>query len=190
MPTVTGMGSFSYRHFKTQASLMYQKTAVGMQIQEDPYYPGRRGIDGLRLALDINAPLDLVVLKLGCNELKCFFDLNAEMIAYGMEKLIKECRVPYYNYPAPKVLLIAPAPTHPDIGKLRLKARFSDDAYIRSLEFGKYYRQAAERNGCGFIDCGELGFEINPVDGLHYSKADHAKLAPIAAEKIRSMLEN
>ena len=32
-------------------------------------------------------------------------------------------------------------------------------------------------------------FEINTVDGLHYSLADHAKLAPIVVEKIREMLE-
>ena len=102
---------------------------------------------------------------------------------------MKECKVSYYAYPAPEVLLIAPAPTHPDIGKLRAATRFGPYAYSKSLEFGMYYRQVAERNGCGFIDCGELGFEINAVDGLHYSKADHAKLAPVVAEKIKEMLE-
>ena len=62
------------------------------------------------------------------------------------------------------------------------------EAYRKSLELGRLYRAVAERQGCGFIDCGELGFEINAVDGLHYSKADHAKLAPLAAAKIREML--
>ena len=47
----------------------------------------------------------------------------------------------------------------------------------------------AERNQCGIIDCADLIFEINTVDGVHYSVADHAKLAPIVVEKIREMLE-
>ena len=157
-------------------------------VWDDPYTPYRNGWKGLKPALDIHAPLDLVVLKLGCNELKSFFNMSASMIAYGMDKLVKECKTSYYGYPAPKVLLIAPAPTHPDIGILRAGARFGPDAYQKSLEFGKYYREVAEKNGCGFIDCGELGFEINTVDGLHYSKADHARLAPVAAAKIREML--
>ncbi|MBO4888025.1 MAG: hydrolase [Firmicutes bacterium] len=158
-------------------------------VWDDPYTPDRSGLKGLRPALDMNAPLDLVILKLGCNELKEFFNLSAAMIAYGMEKLVKECKVSYYGYPAPKVLLIAPAQTHPDIGSLRAASRFGPHAYSKSLELGRYYRQVAERNGCGFIDCGEMGFEINAVDGLHYSKADHAKLAPVVAAKIKEMLE-
>ncbi len=156
---------------------------------DDPYNPGRNGWKGLKTSLDVNAPLDLVVIQLGCNELKEFFNLSAGMIAFGVEKLVKECATSYWGYPAPKVLLIAPAPTHPDIGILRSGVRFGPNAYKKSLEFGKYYRQVAERRGCGFIDCAELNFEINTLDGLHYSKADHAKLAPVVAAKIREMLE-
>lgn len=158
-------------------------------MRDDPYNPNRNGLVGLRVALDVNAPLDLVALHLGCNELKNYFNLTAGMIAFGIERLVRECDVSYYGYPAPKVLLIAPAPTHPDIGKFRSRARFGPDAYAKSLELGGLYREVARRHGCGFIDCGELGFEINTVDGLHYSVADHAKLAPLVAEKIREMLE-
>ena len=88
-----------------------------------------------------------------------------------------------------QVLLIVPAPTHPDIATLREISSFGPTAYRRSCELGKLYRDIAERNHCGFIDCAELNFEINTVDGLYYSLADHAKLAPIVVEKIREMLE-
>lgn len=158
-------------------------------LQEDPYMPNRNGLMGLSIALDANAPLDLVVIQLGCNELKHMFNLSAGMIARGVERLVQECRQPLYGYPAPQVLLIAPAPTHPDIGSFASGYNFGPDAYAKSLEFGSYYRAVAERNQCGFIDCAPLNFEINEVDGLHYSKADHAKLAPIVAEKILEMLK-
>ena len=157
-------------------------------VWDDPYFPDHNGQKGLKTALDVNAPLDLVVLALGCNEMKVFFNLSADMIAFGMEKLIKECRVPYFGYPVPKVLLIAPAPTHPDIGKLRSGSRFPEGTYEKSLQLGSAYKKVAERYGCGFIDCAELDFEINTVDGLHYSVADHAKLGPVAAAKIKEML--
>jgi lysophospholipase L1-like esterase len=157
-------------------------------VWDDPYMPHRNGLPALQAALDANAPLDLVVIQLGCNELKDYFNLNSGMIARGMDRLVRECAVSYYGYPAPKVLLIAPAPTHPDIAKIRPNASFGPGAYRKSLELGPLYRAIAEKRGCGFIDCGELGFEINTVDGLHYSYADHAKLAPLVAAKIREML--
>ena len=157
-------------------------------VWNDPYMPNRNGLTGLITALDAHAPLHLVAIQLGCNELKDYFNLSAGMIAKGMEKLVRECEVSYYGYPPPKVLIIAPAPTHPDIARMRSSSRFGPAAYQKSCELGELYRAIAERYQCGFINCAELGFEINTVDGLHYSRADHAKLAPVVAEKIREML--
>lgn len=157
-------------------------------VWDDPYMPGRNGLKSLRIALDAHAPLQLVVLQLGCNELKDHFSLNPGMIARGMEMLVRECGVSYYGYPAPRVLLIAPAPTHPDIAVIRNCSSFGPEAYRKSCALGGLYRAIAERYHCGFIDCAELDFEINTVDGLHYSYSDHARLAPVVTEKIREML--
>ena len=148
------------------------------------------GLKSLQVALDANAPLDLVVMQIGCNELKHVFNLTAGMIAFGAEQLVQACKTSYYNYPIPKVLVIAPAPTHPDIGKMIFGFSFGPDAYQKSCELGKCYREMSERNGCGFIDCAELDFEINTLDGLHYSKRDHAKLAPVVTAKILEMLRD
>ena len=156
-------------------------------VWDDPYMPGRNGQQGLRVALDAQAPLDLVVIHLGCNELKDYFNLSPGMIARGAETLVRECEVSYYGYPAPKILLMSPAPTHPDIAVIRESSSFGPTAYKRSCELGKYYKAVAEKHHCGFIDCAELDFEINTVDGLHYSRADHAKLAPVVTRKIQEM---
>ena len=154
----------------------------------DPWNANRHGITQLKVALDAQAPLDLVVLQMGCNELKHAFNLTAGMIGYGIEAMVRECKVSYYNYPAPKVLLIAPSPTHPDIGKMLFGYVFGPDAYKKSLELGPICKDIAERNGCGFIDCADLDFEVNTLDGLHYSKQDHAKLAPVVTAKIKEMI--
>jgi lysophospholipase L1-like esterase len=158
-------------------------------LQDDPYFPGRLGIKSLEEALDVNAPLDLVVLHLGVNELKHMFNLSAGMISYGLERMIQTARQEYYGYPSPRVLIIAPPPVRPDIDQRLFGFSFGPLAYQKSLEFSGLCRSAAERYGCGFIDCAALHFTLNDLDGLHYSREDHAKLAPVTAVKIREMLE-
>ena len=56
-------------------------------VWDDPYMPGRNGLKSLRIALDAQAPLQLVVIHLGCNELKAYFNLSPGTIARGMEML-------------------------------------------------------------------------------------------------------
>lgn len=158
-------------------------------MEEDPYNPLRNGLKSLKVALDANAPLDLVVIQMGCNNLKHAFSLTPGMIAYGVEQLVRECQTSYYGYPVPKVLVIAPSPTHPRIGEMLFGYVFGPEAYQKSLQLGPLYQEMAQRLGCGFVDCAPLHFELNELDGLHYSRADHAKLAPEVVKAIRKLME-
>jgi lysophospholipase L1-like esterase len=155
---------------------------------EDPYFPHRLGIASLEETLDANAPLDLVIIQLGANELKHMFNLSAHMISDGLGKLILIAQQEYYGYPTPQVMVIAPAPVSPDIYKCMFGYNFGPQAYEKSLEFSGLYKQAAESRGCAFIDCAPLKFTLNPRDGLHYSREDHAKLGNAVAAKIRELL--
>lgn len=155
---------------------------------EDPYFPHRLGIASLETALDAQAPLDLVIIQMGVNELKHMFNLTAGMIAFGVEKLVAAAQQRYYNYPAPKVLLIAPAPVKKDIADMIFGFSFGPLAYEKSCQFGALYRDIAKRYGCGFIDCAEMDFKINTLDGLHYDKEDHAKLATAVVAKVHELL--
>lgn len=157
-------------------------------VRDDPYFPKRQGLDSLLVALEVNAPLDLVVLHIGVNELKAMFGLSAGMIAAGAEKLAQAAKTACYGYPAPKVLLVAPPPTAHNVGELLYGDSFGPDAYAKSLLLGAAYEAVARRNACGFLDAGTLGFSLNPLDGLHYCRDDHAKLAAAVADKAREML--
>jgi lysophospholipase L1-like esterase len=157
-------------------------------MREDPYFPHRLGLASLEETLDANAPLDLVIIQLGVNELKDMFNLNAHSISDGLGKLILTAQQEYYGYPAPQVLVIAPAPVSPDIYKCMFGYIFGPRSYEKSLEFSGLYKQVAEARGCAFIDCAPLKFTLNPRDGLHYSREDHAKLGNAAAAKIRELL--
>ena len=85
---------------------------------EDPYFPHRLGLASLETALDAQAPLDLVIIQMGVNELKHMFNMTAGMISFGVEKLVAAAQASYYGYPAPKVLLIAPAPVRKNIADM------------------------------------------------------------------------
>ena len=157
-------------------------------MQDDPYFPHRHGLRSLEAALDAQAPLDLVIIQMGVNELKHMFNLTAGMIAFGAEKLVAAAQQSYYGYPAPKVLLIAPAPVRKDIADMIFGFSYGPLAYEKSTQLGALYQEIAQRYGCGFLDCAKLDFEINALDGLHYSKQDHAKLADAVVVKIKEML--
>ncbi len=157
-------------------------------LQDDPYFPHRHGLHSLEVALDAQAPLDLVIIQMGVNELKHMFNLTAGMIAFGAEKLVAAAQQSYYGYPVPKVLFVAPAPVRKDIADMIFGFSYGPLAYEKSVQLGALYREIAQRYGCGFLDCAALDFEINSLDGLHYSKQDHAKLADAVVLKIKEML--
>lgn len=155
---------------------------------EDPYFPHRLGLASLETALDAQAPLDLVIVQMGVNELKHMFNLTAGMIAFGAEKLVSAAQTSYYGYPSPKVLLIAPAPVRKDIADMIFGFSYGPLAYEKIAQLGALYRDVAARYECAFLDCGEMDFQLNDLDGLHYAKADHAKLGKAVAAKVKDLL--
>src|ERR1700733_13886107 len=81
-------------------------------VHDDPIKPFRCGADALPPCLMSHAPVDLVILALGCNDLKKRFSLSAFDIAEGAARLIFLARA-YGEAPdggAPKMLLIATPP--------------------------------------------------------------------------------
>ena len=157
-------------------------------VWDDPYMPLRNGLPALQAVLDVNAPLDAVVIHLGINETKTMFSLSAGRIAAGAEMLVKEAQKALYQFAAPKVLLVAPAPVDPKISEKLFADNFGPGSYEVSLGLGKAYAAVAERTGCEFLDAADLGFTLNPVDGLHYCAGDHEKLGKAVSKKLKEML--
>ena len=81
-------------------------------VHDDPIEPFRSGADALPPCLMSHAPVDLVILALGCNDLKKRFSVSAFDIAEGAARLIFLVRA-YGEGPdggAPRILLVAPPP--------------------------------------------------------------------------------
>ena len=157
-------------------------------VAEDPCIPLRRGIDSINVLMEAHAPLDMVIIQLGANELKTMYGRSAGAIAFGLDHMVRACLQPRYSFAPPKVIIIAPAPVHPDTADMALGFNYGEEAYSKSLALGKEYAKVAKRYGCGFVDCAALNFELNTVDGVHYSKNDHKKLADAVAAEVRRMM--
>ena len=81
-------------------------------VFDDPIEPDRRGSDYLPPCLRSHAPLDLLILALGCNDMKKRFSASPGDIANGAERLIHIARAEAVGPGGapPAILLVAPPP--------------------------------------------------------------------------------
>src|SRR5690554_2982652 len=81
-------------------------------VWDDPFKPGRNGLEGLQQRIEINSPLALVVFKLGTNDFQSMHALNAWHSAQGLAALVRAARAAPLEpgMPVPAVLVVAPPP--------------------------------------------------------------------------------
>ncbi len=156
-------------------------------LHEDPYSPGRSGLSYLVPCLDSHAPVDVVVIMLGTNDLKVTYGLAVTDIAAGAATLVdtalrSQCGP---GYGAPKVLLVAP-PALGEPSDLMEVWGFAG-APERNRALPHLYRVAAEALGAGFLD-GSAIVTADPADGVHLAADGHRTLATAVAGAVRELL--
>jgi lysophospholipase L1-like esterase len=155
-------------------------------VHDDPIEPFRCGADALPPCLMSHAPVDLVILALGCNDLKKRFSVSAFDIAEGAARLIFLARA-YGEGPnarPPKILLIAPPP----FAKLTDYAEMFEGGTEKSHLLGKRYREVAEREGVAFLDAGAV-IRCSDLDGIHYEADQHELLGRSVAKATLAALD-
>ena len=155
-------------------------------VHDDPIEPYRCGADALPPCLMSHAPLDLVILALGCNDLKKRFSLSAFDIAEGAARLVFLARA-YGQGPdgrPPKILLIAPPP----VAKLTGFAEMFEGSTEKSRLLGERYRAVAEREGVAFLDAGQV-IRCSDLDGIHFEADQHELLGRSVAKAVREALD-
>jgi lysophospholipase L1-like esterase len=154
-------------------------------VFDDPIEPDRRGADYLPPCLRSQAPLDLLIIALGCNDMKKRFSASPSDIASGAERLILMARAEAVGPDGapPAILLVAPPP----IGKLTDFAEMFEGAREKSLVLAERYRAVAERQRVGFLDAGEF-VACSDLDGVHFAPDGHAILGRVTAEAVRVAL--
>lgn len=147
----------------------------------------RSGRELIVSTMETCAPLDLVVILLGTNDVSLPF-LSVADITRGAGELVTVVRASEEFGPTPGLsptpLLIAPhivGPLGPE------DAMVSPGAVERSRELPAAYQEMSVRLGCDFLDLSPV-VEASPQDPWHWEPEGHRAAAQAIAEKIRQLL--
>jgi lysophospholipase L1-like esterase len=154
-------------------------------VWDDPIEGDRNGRRQLPAILESHAPLDLVVLMLGTNDLKKRFSASAFDIARGAGRLagIVLASASGNSRKPPKLLLMAPPP----LATLSDFTEMFEGGAEKSRLLGKYYRQVADEHGCAFFDTGTV-IRSSDRDGIHLEEKEHKALGEAVAAEVRRIL--
>lgn len=147
----------------------------------------KNGLSFLPAVLETHAPFDLLVIKLGTNDLKYRLSMQPDDIADGAGLLVdlaKRSTSGPGNRP-PAVLLVAPAPLAP----LTWLAGMFAGGIEKSHRLGAEMARVAEERKVAFLDAGSV-IVSSPVDGIHLDRSEHRKLGTAIAGLVPKILGN
>jgi lysophospholipase L1-like esterase len=156
-------------------------------IWDDPFVDGRNGREYLLPCLRSHAPVDVLVLMLGTNDLKTIFAHPAHDIASGVASLVDIAMASGAGPAgtAPRVLLVAPPRLGPDTETSDLWG--FGEARAASEQLPRMYRLVAESSGAAFLDASVLAGG-DPLDGVHLDPAGHDVLGRAISAAVRDLL--
>jgi lysophospholipase L1-like esterase len=143
-------------------------------VFDDPYKPGRNGLVGLEQRIEVNSPLELVILMLGTNDFQSMHTHNAWHSAQGIAALVDAVRrAPIEpGMPVPDVLIVAPPAITDPKGSIAPKF---EGAREKSLGLAAAYQRVAHDRRCRFFDAGSV-VSTSAVDGVHLDAELHQTL--------------
>ena len=153
----------------------------------------KNGLPYLKACLESHAPLDLVIIMLGTNDLKQRYSLPASDIAEGASVLASWAQNSQTgrDQKAPQVLLVSPVEVSdaialPPLCDGRLGLMFGADSPSRSRQFKTWYRTVADTLGCSYLDAARFA-EPSPLDAVHLDAEGHRTLGLAIAQAVADM---
>ncbi|MCU0478062.1 MAG: SGNH/GDSL hydrolase family protein [Chloroflexi bacterium] len=154
---------------------------------DDPFSAGRNGATYLEPCLESHAPVAVLVILLGTNDLKAIHRVGPAEIAAGAASLVDHARRSGTgpDHGPPEVLLVAPVP----LGLPTLAAELWGFGAAReaSRRLAPLYREAATQSGAAFLDAATL-VEVDPADGVHLDAKAHDTLGRAVAAAVAPLL--
>lgn len=155
-------------------------------VWKEPFKEFKCGKTYLIPCLETHKPIDLVILMLGTNDLKSYFNLWPIDIAMGVGRLIEiikdsKCGT---NFNSPEILIIAPPPLV--ISQDSLDFSLFENSLEKSKDIGKYYEKIAKQHSCYFLDASEVIVSSN-IDGVHIEAGEHEKLGRKLADVVKKI---
>lgn len=142
----------------------------------------RNGARVLPTLIHSHAPLDVVAIMLGTNDMKSFICGSALGASRGIKRLGEIVRA---EAPAAQLLLISP-PHCTETASPALDPRFSE-TIAESRELAHHYRRVADELGCHFFDAASVA-KADPADGVHLDPANTRAIGDALAPLLKEIL--
>jgi lysophospholipase L1-like esterase len=155
-------------------------------IWDDPFVEGRNGKAMLGPLLESHAPVDVLAIMLGTNDLQRHFHKGAGEVAIGVGTLIELAQRSRCGPDggAPAILVIAP---HRFGGMAPMERIYFSGKEQDATALGESLRIVADCYGCGFLDASDV--VTAGADGIHLDADNHGKLAAAVQVKLEAMLQ-
>jgi lysophospholipase L1-like esterase len=143
-------------------------------VWDDPFKPGRNGLQGLEQRIEISSPLSLVILMLGTNDFQSMHPHNAWQSAQGTAALVAAVRrAPIEpGMPVPPILVVAPPPMGQPAGPIAPKF---EGAQHKSAGLAAQLREVSTLLACHYFDAASV-VASSRVDGIHLDADQHQTL--------------
>jgi len=172
-----------------EAGLNSRTTVIDDDLEKD-----RNGWKCIDVVMEMNWPLDLVILMLGTNDMKVRYQAQAVDIAEGARSIVREIRRLHQEIRPdwmPQILLVSPLLVGEKIrdGLSDCSEGFGGErAYWLSRELAPLYQQVAREEGCHFLDAGSVA-SAGTADALHLEEEGHRDLAAAMEAKVREIFQ-
>jgi lysophospholipase L1-like esterase len=156
-------------------------------VWDDPFKPGRNGLQGLAQRIEIHSPLALVILMLGTNDFQFSHPYNnAWSAAQGVATLIHEIRSAPIEpgMPVPPILVVSPPVVEYPKGPIAPKFLGAES---RCVGLADAYREVSSNRDCHFFDAGSVT-PASRVDGVHLDADQHALLGKALVDVVQAII--
>lgn len=148
----------------------------------------RNGVRTFPTSLYVHAPLDLVILLLGTNDMKPHIAGTAIAAMQGMRRLIS---IAQNHNPGlleetrPDILIVAPPPLC-ETADTEFAAMFAG-GIEQSRMLGSFYADLADEKGVGFFDASSVA-RTSAIDGVHLDAANTRAIGKALVPMVKMML--
>ena len=156
-------------------------------VWDDPFKPGRNGLQGLSQRIECHSPLSLVILMLGTNDFQSIHPHNAWHSAQGIATLVNAIRQAPIEpeMPIPTVLVVVPPPIENPKGPIATKFVGGDS---KCVGLADALQATCEQLACNFFDSATV-ISSSKVDGVHLDADQHQVLGEALAKVVIPLLQ-
>ena len=155
-------------------------------VWNDPFKEGRNGLEGIEQVIEMNSPLELVILMLGTNDFQSMHENNSWHSAQGIRSIVASIiKSPIEpGMPTPKVMVVVPPLIQNPNGPIAPKFEGGER---KCVGLSNEYKAVAQELECLFFDSSTVTSSSN-VDGIHLDRDQHHVLGKAIAGIVSEVL--